>query len=119
MTAAAFEVLHIISARMSQNRGNAMNYVNETFVPGTDLTPPSPTESALLRLSGQIENVETMVGRLEQRLGPILSSGQKGETSSKPQAVGASPVVDNILRAGDRVANIDERIGQLIDRLTV
>ncbi|MGE7136017.1 hypothetical protein ACQKIE_00090 [Luteibacter sp. NPDC031894] len=83
------------------------------------ITQNSPAESSLIRLSGMLENVEGTVARLEQRLLPILSSGLKGDASAKPQAVGASPIVDNILRAGDRVTDIDERIGQLLDRLTV
>lgn len=100
-----------------------MNYENEARPQVAPLTASeasiTPTESSLMRLGGMLENVEGTVSLLEQRLAPILSSGMKGENGAKPQAVGASPIVDNILRAGDRAASIDERLHQLIERLTV
>lgn len=115
-----FVDLIVNSALASLHRGKTMNYANEAMpMTASEASITSPTESSLMRLDGMLDNVEGTVSLLEQRLAPILSSGMKGENSAKPKAVGASPVVDNILRAGDRAVSIDERLHQLIDRLTV
>jgi len=87
--------------------------LHATAVPDTP-----PISQAVARLERYSDDLHNMISALEARLESILSPS-KPEPSDALATATHSPLHHSLSSLADRVVYADERIGRLIDRLTI
>lgn len=87
-------------------------------------SPGTPTESAMRELRTNMDNLESNLHFLKDRLKPVLMAEPPQETKNtadcaSPLAQPVSPLVLDIERAGNRVHNFYTLVEEVIARLQV
>lgn len=92
------------------------NYSGENHVVAVPDAPP--VQQAFTRLDSRIGDLHDMITGLERRLDGVLSP-EPPENGGAQAQESRSALHQAVLNATSRVASADERIGRLIDRLTI
>ena len=110
-----------VDARDLDNSHGLVSGIMESGTQGAIRTAPCempPVKRSLQALQDQLSNAEKLFGSLEERLGPVLSPVNR-PTGKMPQKTAGIALADAILQRAASLAELNDRIAHVLDRLGI